>query len=156
MKESDVTEQLRSYATRGVFREFSVTALPAQRIEYRFVWLTSKPIRAIFDARSAVLAFPALLPGIEPRSPMRRALDEFLKARFSTKLPPHRRMSKAMIRELKSVVREGNMTLRLTLDRKRLTESTKQAVQLLSELFQGFLAGSYHEYMVRNFDIPED
>lgn len=63
MKESDVTEQLRSYATRGVFREFSVTALPAQRIEYRFVWLTSKPIRAIFDARSAVLAFPALLPG---------------------------------------------------------------------------------------------
>lgn len=61
-----------------------------------------------------------------------------------------------MIRELKSVVREGDMTLRLTLDRKRLTESTKQAVQLLSELFQGFLAGPYHEYMVRNFDIPED
>jgi hypothetical protein len=151
-----VTEQLRSYATRGVFREFSATPHGAQRIDYRFVWLTPRPVHAQFDARTNVLKLVELLPGVEPRSAMDKALREFLSGRFSTKLPPHRRLSKTLIRELKCVNRGGALSLSLALNGKQAGEATKQAVNLVSEIFQNFLAGPYHEYMVVNFDLRED
>lgn len=151
-----VTDQLRSYATRGVFREFSATPQGAQRMDYRFVWLTPRPMHAQFDARTSVLKLVELLPGIEPRSAMDKALREFLSGRFSAKLPAHRRLSKTLIRELKCVNRGGAMSISLTLNRKQTSEATRQAVNLVSEIFQNFLAGPYHEYMVVNFDLRED
>ena len=151
-----VTEQLRSYATRGVFREFSATPHGTQRMAYRFVWLTPRPVYAQFDARTNVLKLTELLPGIEPRSAMDKALREFLSGRFSSKLPSHRRLSKALIRELKCVNRGGTVTVSLTCNRKQASAATRQAVNLVSEIFQSFLAGPYHEYMVVNFDLRED
>lgn len=151
-----VTDQLRSYATRGVFREFSATPHGARRMDYRFVWLTPRPMHAQFDARANVLKLVELLPGIESRSPMDKALREFLNGRFSPKLPAHRRLSKTLIRELKCMNRGGAMSLSLTLDGKQAAAATRQAVNLVSEIFQGFLAGPYHEYMVVNFDLRED
>ena len=120
------------------------------------MWLTSRPIHAVFDAKTNVFKLVGLLPGIETRSPMDRALREFLAARFSAKLPAHRRLSKALVRELKATNREGVVTLSLELNSRRAGEGAKQAIQLISEIFQSFLAGPYHEYMVRNFDVRED
>jgi hypothetical protein len=151
-----VTEQLRSYAARGVFREFSATPVGSQRVDYRFVWLSSRPVHAVFDARSTTLRIVDLLPGIKSRSPMDRALREFLADRFSTRLPTHRRLSKTFIRELKAMNREESVSLSLKLNSRQTREGAKQAIHLISEIFQNFLAGPYHEYMVRNFDIPED
>ena len=151
-----VANQLKSYAARGVFREFTARPIGTQRVEFRFVWLTSRPVHAVFDARSNVLKLIGLLPGVESRSPMDKALREFLAARFSTKLPAHRRLSKALVRELKATNREGAITLSLELNPRRAGEGAKQAIHLISEIFQGFLAGPYHEYMVRNFDVRED
>jgi hypothetical protein len=151
-----VTDQLKYYAMRGVFREFSAKPLGKQRAEFRFVWLTSRPIHAVFNAKTNVLKIIDLLPGITPRSPMDRALREFIDARFSKKLPEHRRLSKTVIRELKTTSREESMTLALTLNPRQAGEGARQAVHLVSEIFQSFLAGPYHEYMVRNFDISED
>ena len=151
-----VVEQLRSYATRGVFREFSANVVSVRKVDFRFVWLTTKPLHAQFDARSSVLKLVDLLPGVEPRSSMDRALRSFLKARFSTTLPAHRRLSSALIRGLRCSNRNGRVTIGLTLNRRRPGEGARQAVLLISEIFQGFLAGPYHEYMVVNFDIPED
>jgi hypothetical protein len=48
------------------------------------------------------------------------------------------------------------LSLRLTLNKKNPDEGARQAVLLVSELFQNFLAGPYHDYMVRNFDLRED
>jgi hypothetical protein len=151
-----VTEQLKSYATRGVFREFSAIPAGSQRVEYRFVWLSSRPIQAVFDAKSNVLRLVDLLPGIKPRSPMDRALREFLADRFSARLPTHRRLSKTFIRELKATNREEAISLSLKLNSRQAGEGAKQAIHLVSEIFQNFLAGPHHEYMVREFDIPED
>jgi len=151
-----VTDQLRSYATRGVFREFSVRPLPSQRVEFRFVWLTNRPIHAVFDARTSVLKLVSLLPGIAPRSPMDRALREFITERFSTKLPAHRRLSRTLVRDIKCTNHNSALSLSLTLNRRQPAEGAKQTIHLISEIFQSFLAGPYHEYMVVNFEISED
>jgi hypothetical protein len=48
------------------------------------------------------------------------------------------------------------LSLRLTLNKKDTAAGVRQALLLVSEIFQNFLAGPYHEYMVRNFDLRED
>jgi hypothetical protein len=151
-----VTEQLRSYATRGVFREFAVSDRTISSAEYRLVWLTSKPMRARYDAKSSLFTLVDLLPDVAPRSAMDRALREFIAARFSPKLPTHRRISRKSVPKLVCVNRRRKISLRLTLTRKTPAEGARQALLLVSEVFQNFLAGPYHEYMVRNFDLRED
>jgi len=151
-----VIDQLRSYAARGVFREFSVKRLGAQRAEFRFVWLTARPVRARYDAKSNLLTLTELLPNIVPRSEMDRALRAFIAKRFSAKLPSHRRLSRQRVRKLVCVNRRRAMSLRLTLSKRAPAEGARQAILLISELFQNFLAGPHHDYMVRNFDLRED
>jgi len=151
-----VTEQLRSYATRGVFREFALKQLTPQRAEFRFVWLTVRPVRARFDAKSNLLTLIDLLPGISPRSEIDRALRAFFASRYSTKLPQHRRVSRKLVRKLTCVNRRRSISLRLTISKRHPAQSARQAILLISELFQNFLAGPYHDYMVRNFDLRED
>ena len=150
-----VTEQLRSYATRGVFRGFAIIER-GKTTEYRFVWLTSKPVRARYDAKSNLLTLVDLLPDIAPRSAMDRALRAFIADRFSAKLPAHRRVSRKSVPKLVCVNRRRKVSLRLTLDKRHPAEGARQAVLLVSEVFQNFLSGPYHDYMVRNFDLRED
>jgi hypothetical protein len=151
-----VTEQLRSYATRGVFREFAVAERTGKRAEYRFVWLTSKPIRARYDSKSNLFTLVDLLPDVAPQSTMDRALRAFIADRFSRALPAHRRISRKWVPKLVCVNRRRRISLRLTFNKKHPGEGARQAVLLISELFQNFLAGPHHEYMVRNFDLRED
>jgi hypothetical protein len=151
-----VTDQLKYYAMRGVFREFSAKPIGKQRAEFRFVWLSSRPLHAVFDAKTNVLKIVDVLPGIAARSPMDRALREFVDARFGRALPEHRRLSKRLIRELRIANREETISLALTLNPRQAGEGARQAVHLISEIFQSFLAGPYHEYMVRHFDVRED
>jgi len=124
--------------------------------EYRFVWLTSRPVRARYDAKSSLFTLVDLLPDITPRSPMDRALRAFIADRFSPKLPAHRRISRKRVPKLVCVNRRRKVSLRLTLNKKHPEEGVRQALLLVSEVFQNFLAGPYHEYMVRNFDLRED
>jgi hypothetical protein len=154
-KPEAITELLRSYATRGVFREFTVKQTSG-RAEYRFVWLSSRPVRARFDAKSNLFTLIDLLPNIKPRSDMDVALRAFIAARFSAKLPTHRRLSRTLIRKLVCVNSRRAMSLRLTINPRKPEDSARQAVLLISEIFQNFLAGPYHDYMVRHFDLRED
>jgi hypothetical protein len=151
-----VTEQLRAYATRGVFREFTVKELPGGVVEYRFVYLTPKAVRARFDAKSSLLTLIDLLPDIKPRATMDQALRAFITGRFSAKLPEHRRIARRWISKVVCVNRNRRVSLRLTLNKRDSAPGTRQALLLVSEIFQNFLAGPYHEYMVRNFDLRED
>jgi hypothetical protein len=151
-----VTEQLRSYATRGVFREFNVTALPRGRTEFRFTYLTPRPVHAIYDSKTSVLKLPDLLPAVAARSRIDRALREFLIERRSSKLVEHRRLSKKLVPTLRCSNAGGNLTLALTLNRRHHGDATRQVVHLVSEIFQNFLAGPYHQYMVEHFGASED
>lgn len=151
-----VVEQLRSYATRGVFREFAVQKLSPRQVQFHIVWLTTAPIRAKYDAKSNLFTLIDLLPGIKPRSSMDRELRTFISGRFSSQLPEHRRLSRALIRKLVCVNARRCVSLRLTFNPKKPDLSARQAIHLISEIFQNFLAGPYHEYMVKNFDLRED
>jgi hypothetical protein len=68
----------------------------------------------------------------------------------------HRRISRKHVTKLVCVNRRRKVSLRLTLNKRDPAEGARQAVLLVSELFQNFLSGPYHEYMVRNFDLRED
>lgn len=152
---TEVVTQLQSYASRGVFREFTVKQ--ARHVsEFRFVWLSPRAIRAKYDGKSGIFTLIDLLPDISPKSRMDVALRTFLKSRFSRVLPAHRRLSKSLVKKLVCVNRRRTVSLRLTLSKKSAGEGAKQAIHLVSELFQNFLAGPYHEYMVKNFDLRED
>lgn len=151
-----VTETLRSYAARGVFSEFSERPLARARTEYRFLWLTSQPIHAVYDSNSHIFKLVDVLPAISPRSEMDRALREFLIARRSQKLLAHRRLSLTLIPTLRCINAGGSISLALTLHPRRTMEATRQVVSLISEIFQNFLAGPYHEYMVQHFGVSED
>ena len=63
------TAALQAYADRGVFRGFRATPAPRGRVEYQFLWLTRKPMRAVFDSRRRVLTFPRCFPASTPRRP---------------------------------------------------------------------------------------
>jgi len=151
-----VTEALRSYAARGVFSEFSERPLAGARTEYRFLWLTSKPIQAVYDSNSHLFKLVDVLPAIPLRSKMDRALREFLIARRSPKLLAHRRLSLTLIPTLRCINKGGSISLALTLNPRRTADATRQVVNLVSEIFQNFLAGPYHEYMVQHFGVSED
>ena len=151
-----VTEQLRTYASRGVFREFTVKEWPAGVVEYRFVYLTPKAVRARFVSKSGLLTLVDLLPDIKAQSEMDRALRAFVAGRFSPKLPEHRRISRRSISKLVCSNRNRKVSLRITLSKRDPATGARQAVLLISEVFQNFLSGPYHEYMVRNFDLRED
>jgi len=151
-----VSDLLRSYAARGVFREFAVQLHGTRRADYRFVWLTARSIRARYDAKSSLFTLLDLLPGIKPHSKMDLALRAFVAGRFGRSVLPHRRLSRALIPKLTCINKRRSISLRLTLNQRKPAEGTRQALLLVSEIFQNFLAGPYHDYMVRYFDIRED
>ena len=151
-----VTEQLRTYATRGVFREFSVRAVPGNGAEYRFVWLTTRAIHASYHARSSELRLTDLLPGIPARSKMDRESACVPNRATEPELPAHRRISRTLVPTMRCVNRRGKISVHLTLSRKHSADATRLCVQLISEIFQGFLMGPYHEYMVAQFEVRED
>ena len=70
-----VTAALQSYADRGVFRGFRATPAPRGRVEYQFLWLTRKPMSAVFDSRRRRLVFPSLFPGLDQNGGSRVAGD---------------------------------------------------------------------------------
>jgi hypothetical protein len=151
-----VTETLRSYATRGVFSEFSERKLPRGRAEYRFRWITQRSIHAIYDSKTRVFKLVDLLPEMSLRSTMDKAFRDFLLSRRSSKLAKHRRFSGTLIRTVRCTHKKNQLTLSLTLHSRRTEEATRHVVHLISEIFQNFLAGPYHDYMVKNFGIRED
>ena len=150
-----VARGLQSYADRGVFRGFARRPAAGGRDEYRFLWLTESPIVLRFDPRSRTLALPDLLPNVAYPSAMDRALRAFLAQRSSADLPPHRRIDPKRV-EVRCRNRAGNVTITLAVAKGHGAYATKKAISLVNEIFHGFLRGPYYEYMVENFNEPEE
>ena len=57
---------------------------------------------------------------------------------------------------LKSTNSKGQVTVALASLDGDLDHLVSKGLKLVNEIFLGFLRGPYHEYMVRNFQEPED
>lgn len=146
---------LQAYADRGVFRAFGEKTGRGGTVEFTFRWLTEIPLTLLYDPRRRTLAFRNLLPGVPARSAMRGELIAFLKERTGGALPEHRRID-ARRAELRWPIRGGNVSLVLRIKGKNEEYATRRGVNLVNEIFNGFLTGPYYEYLVEHFRLREE
>lgn len=149
-----VTAALQAYADRGVFRGFLVTPAPRGRVEYEFVWLIGRSVHAVFDTGRGLLTFPALFPGVEPRSPMARALDALVHTRTDRDQPAHKRVDARRAR-LSSAVSKGDWSLSVHIRGANHHYAVQRALNLVNELFL-LLHESYPEYLIERFGLSPE
>ncbi len=152
--EEAVCRLLRSRASHGTFRSFSVRRLRGQ-LAFSFVWLRERPFRLVFNADRSRLEFRDVLPNLPAKEPMYKDLRRFVKGRCDAELPEHRRIAPERLR-VKSRNRKGSVTLSVESLDADWDYAVSKALKFVNEVFLGFLRGPYHEYMVKNLGEPED
>lgn len=148
-----VSEALQRYADRGVFRGFRATPGARGRIEYQFLWLLRRPMRAHYDAVRGVLAFPALFPSVEMPG-MSAELKGLVADRSLRDQPAHKRMDARRAR-LASAVRKGDWSLTVTIRGANHDYAVRGALNVINELFLA-LHQSYPEYLVQHFGLSTE
>jgi hypothetical protein len=146
-----VTRTLQRYAERGVFRGFSVTP---GRLEYRFSWLTRRPMTLRFDPRTGVLSFRRLFPGVTTRAGMVADLHAAVAGRANRELPAHKRLDRRRV-TLTSSVRDGHWSLMTTIRGANHEYAIRQTLNLVNELFL-LLHETYPEYLVDHFGLSTE
>lgn len=152
--ETAIEALLRDRARRGVFRSFAARRAWG-RLDCSLVWLREQPVRILFDARRSTLEFRDLLPNLDFRSPLYRDLKLFLKGRSDAGLPVHRRLDPDRVK-VRSTNRKGSVSVVLESLDGEWDYLVSKGLKLVNEIFLGFLRGPYYDYMVENFQEPED
>lgn len=149
-----MTAALQAYADRGVFRGFQVTPVPRGRIEYEFVWLLGRTMRATFDTARGVLTFPALFPGVEARSPLVHRLDVLVGSRTERNVAAHKRID-ARKASVSRTVKRGDWWLIVTIRAANHDYAVQRALNLVNEMFL-LLHESYPEYLIERFGLSPE
>ena len=148
-----VSQVLKGYAERGVFRSFGEGARRGPRTTYQMVWHHGRTFQFVFDSAAGVVAFPALLPDVPARSPMLKELKAFLHRFETDDVPEHRRIDSTKAR-LQVTRRVGGVSLALVVKRGELEYCTRRIVHLAQEVFMVFLPdGPYYEYRVEKLGL---
>jgi hypothetical protein len=155
----DPTDQicrvLRAYADRGVFRSFSQSERTAGKVRFRFLWLSQIPVDLVWDEKTATFTFRNFLPAVPPRSSMYDELKEFIRGRASRRLPKHRRIE-ASKAEIGLINRKGNVSIALRVKRSNYEYGANRAVNLINEIYMGFLHDHYFDYLNEHFGVPDE
>jgi hypothetical protein len=145
-----VREALQSYADRGVFRGFS----EARRGRFSFVWLIRHQMELSLDTANQVLRFRQLLPGVPANSTMYAELKNFIRQRHDRRLPEHRRIDRRRA-EVSCYNRAGYVSISLKVKNNQYAYGVNRIVNLAHELFL-HLRDAYPDYLVENFDAPQE
>lgn len=149
-----MTAALQAYADRGVFRGFRAVPAARGRVEYEFVWLLGRTMRATFDTARGVLAFPALFPGVEARSPLVHRLDALVGSRTERNVAAHKRID-ARKASVSRTVRRGDWSLIVTIRGANHEYAAQRALNLINELFLALHEG-YPEYLIERFGLSPE
>jgi hypothetical protein len=145
-----VREALQSYADRGIFRGFS----EVRRGQFRFVWMLHHQMELVVDATTHVLRFKRLLPGLPPNSPQYTELKQFIQERHDRDLPEHRRIDRRRA-EVSCFNRGGWVSISLKVKNNNYAYGVNRIVNLVHELFL-HLRNAHPDYLVENFDVPQE
>ena len=145
-----VRVSLQSYADRGIFRGFS----EEKNGQFTFVWLLHREMELIVDTEKHVLRFKQLLPGVPTSSELYGELKTFLAARHDRDLPEHRRIDRERA-VLSCTNQRGAVTIALKVKNKEYAYGVNRLVNLVHELFL-YLREMHPEYLVENFDVPQE
>lgn len=129
-----VTRTLHAYASRGVFRGFSVRDQRDGRRTYTFLWLTRRPMTVRFDPRSDSLDVPALFPQVEAGGTRANELTRMVDEASSRRLPAHKRLDPRR-GALTCSVRNGALSLRLAVRGGSHAYSVRYLMNLVNDLF---------------------
>jgi hypothetical protein len=151
---SIVRAELERYAERGVFGSFSETDASNGSVDFRFNWLWKLPFHLTFDPARHAITFRKLLPDVEPGSDLDAGVKAFLKDCWSADRPEHRRIDRDRL-TVSYTNRRGtaSLTFRVLGD---YEYAVRRAMNLVNELFVGFLNLRYPEYMIKAFRLPEE
>ena len=147
-----MTPALKAYADRGVFRGFSATPAARGRVEYEFLWLTRRPMRAVFDPRASTLAFPALLPSLPGEAA--KDVKAIVRSRSGRGVPAHKRIDARKAR-VASAMRRGNLSLTLTVKGGNHVYAASHVLNLINELFVA-LQASHPAYLIERFGFSTE
>jgi len=145
-----VRESLQTYADRGIFRGFSESK-PGQ---FKFIWHLQHQMELNVDTAKHVLRFKQLLPGVPARSVLCSELKSFIEQRHARDLPEHRRIDRRRA-EVTCSNRNGFLSISLQVKNKQYAYGVNRLVNLVHELFV-HLRESHPEYLVENFDVPQE
>ncbi len=145
-----IREKLQAYADRGVFRGFS----EGKSGKFTFVWLINHQMELQADTAKQLLRFRQLLPGVPAKSAMYAELRRFIEQRHDRELPEHRRVDRRRA-EVSCSNRAGVVSLTLKVKNNQYAYGVNRIVNLVHELFL-HLRESHPEYLVENFDVPQE
>ena len=151
-----VSDVLKDYAGRGVFRSISDGDRRAGKTTFTMVWHHGRVFHFVLDCTAGTVSFPELLPGVPARSSMARELKAFL-GRFETAdAPPHRRIDSTRAR-LRIRNRRGSISLALVVKKGEFEYATRRLVHLAQEVFMVFLPdGPYYDYRIAKLGLDPD
>jgi hypothetical protein len=145
-----VRESLQTYADRGIFRGFS----EVKTGQFQFVWLIRHQMELRVDTAKRELRFRRLLPGVPTSSAMYAELKRFIAERHDRALPEHRRIDRRRA-EVRCTNRGGAVSISLRVKNNQYAYGVNRIVNLAHELFV-HLRDAYPEYLVENFDVPQE
>jgi hypothetical protein len=150
--EEPVTAALQAYADRGVFRGFRAKAIGRKRIEYQFLWLSKKPMTAVFDPAARKLSFPSLLPQLDREAAAR--MKGVVDLRTARNQPEHKRVD-ARRGKISSAVRKGDFSLAMEIRGANHDYAVSRALNVINELFVT-LQEHHPEYLIERFGFSTE
>ena len=147
-----MTRALHAYADRGVFRGFRASQPASGRITYHFVWLTLRPIEAVFDSRANTLAFPALLPHLSNEA--RADIAAVVRSITQRDTPAHKRTDGRRAR-ITGAIRKGAFAMSVSIRGTNHDYAVKAALNLINEIFVT-LQERHPEYLVEHFGMSPE
>jgi hypothetical protein len=148
MTPSSVNGVLESYAARGVFRSYS-----SERGRFRFHWLWNLPFEATLDA--GTLTFRRVLTGVAPGSPIDSGLRGFVEECCSSERPEHRRVDPRQVR-VRYANRKGTVSLSFRMLAGDPDDAVRRAVNLVNEVFVGYLSAEHPDYLAAQFRVGDE
>ncbi len=108
----------------------------------------------IVDTAKHMLSFKKLLPGVPASSAIYGELKGFIKQRHDRNLPEHRRIDLKRA-EVSCSNRGGFVSISLKVKNNQYAYGVSRIVNLVHELFL-HLRDAHPEYLVENFDVPQE
>jgi hypothetical protein len=147
---------IEAYVGRGVFGAAALPAGKAGRESYRIVWFRNQCMILDVDTRRARASMNGVLPSIEPRSKLDRALRAWLRSRQAPDLPAHRRLDPA---QFQAGLRNAGGAVQLNVVSKSNdpTQAARRLLTLVNEIYLDFLATpERYDWVNEAFDLDPD
>jgi hypothetical protein len=147
---------LDDYAGRAMLRSLSIRRGRGAALQCSFRWFRDRELAIELGARGAHLRLHGALEHVPPRSPLDRALRDWLRSRQAQSVAEHRRLDPARVR-LMLRNQDGAISVCLQSLDGDMEYATRKLIHLLNELYLDFLANQApFDWLVQSFGLDPD